>query len=487
MNTAETVAAIDVGSTAVKGVVLSRDGTLLADHEVPLETVRSAPGWAEQDAQSWWIACEELVAAWKVSGVDLRTLRALSVSGQMQDVVLTRQGEACGPALLYSDSRAGHEERLVTAALGLDVAAATGNPAGAASVLPKLLWLRRHRPDVLAGGPRLHAGAKDYLIERLCGAHVCDHTTAATTGLYDLERGRWNGEWLTALKLDVALPELRWPHEIAGRLGDAAAARLGLPTGLPVLTGLGDAGAATLGAGVSQPGEHYVYVGTSGWVGAVIGHAPVQQGVFRLPLLSADRRLAVAPLTNAGSVHRWATDVFAGGHYDDMERLVRAASPARLLCLPYLAGERSPIDDPRARGVFFGVDPRTTPGDFARSALEGVAYALRATAERLGASGGTTVTLLGGGARSAAWCQIMADVLGTDLSVPNDAALLPVLGSAYTAFQHLGWATSFSEYRGKILDTGSASIFRADPGRRALYDAGFGRFQGLYPALQALY
>ena len=171
------------------------------------------------------------------------------------------------------------------------------------------------------------------LIERLCGAHVSDHTTAATTGLYDLQRATWCGGWLGAVGLQVRLPELRWPHELAGRVHSGAAAT-GLPEGLAVVTGLGDAGAATLGAGVLGAGERYVYLGTSGWVGAVQRRAAgtPSAGLFRLPLLQADEVLAVAPLKNVGSAHRWATEAFAGGDYARLEALVARAEPATLLC-----------------------------------------------------------------------------------------------------------------------------------------------------------
>ncbi|GAA4003779.1 FGGY family carbohydrate kinase [Deinococcus rubellus] len=484
----QAVAAIDVGSSAVKGVVLSHTGEVLAEHEVALFTNRPAHHQVEQDPQAWWRACQLLVQAWRQSGVDLSTLRALSLSGQMQDLVLTRQGVAGGPAILYSDTRAEQEEAELAGLLGTDPAQATGNPHSGASVLPKLLWLKRHQPAALLGRPRLHVGAKDVLIERLCGAHVTDHTTAATTGLYALGRSSWLAEWIWTLELGVQLPALRWPTDLAGRIHAEAAAELGLPLNLPVLTGIGDAGATALGAGQAQIGERHIYLGTSGFIGVVTRpDAASHPGVFRLPLLSAAEVLAVAPLTNAGSVWRWAAQVFAGGDDAALEALVRHATPATLLCLPYLAGERSPVNDPQARGVYFGLGVETGPGDLARAALEGVAYALKATAEQLQASGGEAVTLLGGGSRSQAWCQIVADVLGSDALVPQRASLLPVLGSAYPAFAFLGWSESLAAYRQQVLDHQPAQHYRADTARTDLYTAQFARFQQIYPAVRALF
>ncbi|WP_019588696.1 xylulokinase [Deinococcus apachensis] len=486
------VAAVDVGTTSVKGVVLNASGTLLATHEVLIETWQPAPGHVEQDPITWWTALVDLCAAWRSQGVPLETLSALSLSGQMQDVALTRSGVSSHPALLYSDSRAAMEAAEVVALLGVDPAVATGNPYGATSVLPKLRWLARHAPGVLEGRPHLHVGAAGVLIERLCGVHVTDHTTAATTGFYDLQRAAWRDEWLGPLGLDVQLPQLRWPHELAGQVSAEASASTGLPEGLPVLTGLGDAGATTLGAGVSSEGERYVYLGTSGWVGAVQRRQPTLagEGLFRLPLRDPDEVLAVAPLSNVGSAHQWAAQTFAGGDYVALEVLVAGAEPAALLCLPYLAGERSPVSDPHARGVFVGVEAHSGPGELARAVLEGVAYALKATGETLGANRAPesgAVPLLGGGTRSAAWCQILADILGSPVRVPPDAALLPVLGSAYTAFAFLGWTPSFAAYRAQVLESRAGTCYTPDPARAARYAAGYARWMELYPAVRSLF
>lgn len=491
MKLEEAVAAIDVGSGAVKGVVLGQDGRLWAEHTVTLETQKPLPGHAEQDPLSWWAALEEICRAWASAGVPLAQLRALVLTGQMQTVVLSQGGQPTGPALLYSDVRATTEAAELEAILGDarlgDVAAQTGNPSTAASVLPKVLWLRQHAPYRLTGLPHLHVGAKDMLIEQLTGVHLTDHTTAATTGLYDLRANRWHRNWPQRLGLNLALPALRWPSELAGRIQAREATRLGLPAGLPVLTGLGDAGATTLGAGIGQPGERYAYLGTSGWLGTVIRDLERPASGFRLPLLEPGPVLAVAPLTNAGSVHQWAANVFAAGDYQQLERLMNQVISTDLICLPYLAGERSPVQDPHARGVFLGVGPETSPGTLARAVLEGVAYALRATAEGQNEAPVGPLPLLGGGSRSAVWCQILADVFRTPVKVPARASLLPVLGAASTAFVYLGWTPSYAAYRSDILSDKGDAIFRPDSERADQHDRQFIRFQRLYPAVRNLF
>lgn len=486
----ETVLAIDVGTTALKGVVLARSGEVLANAEVALSTSRPAEGHVEQDAESWWQALTTLCRDWTRAEVDLLGVRALILTGQMQDVVLTREAVPTTPAILYSDLRAEQEAGDVAARLGLDLAVVTGNPFTAASVLPKLLWLSRHAPQVLTGRPRLHVGAKDVLIERLCGAHVTDHTTAATTGLYDLAGGDWREDWLSTLVPGVQLPELRWPQEVAGRLPAAVARHLGLPDDLPVLTGLGDAGATTLGAGVSRPGEHYLYLGTSGWVGTVHpqGVGRPEQG-FRLPLLTPEDWLVVAPISNAGSAHRWAAETFAEGSFERLEALMTLAPASDLLCLPYLTGERSLTQELHTQGVFLGVDGHTRRGSLARAVLEGVAFTLRETAERLGPrlTGQQSLTMLGGGARSAAWRGIISGVFGTSVQVPEQPSLLPVLGGAYPAFRHLGWSGSFADYQRQVLTVQLSAVQALVPEGAAHYDRQYRRFQAARTALHTLW
>lgn len=478
----ETVLSIDVGTTALKGVLLARSGELLADGEGTLQTSRSSEGHLEQDPDSWWRALATLCNEWTQAGVELRGVRALVLSGQMQDLVLTREAVPAAPAILYSDARAVREVDEAASRLGLDPALATGNPFTAASLPPKLLWLSRHAPQTLTGRPRLHVGAKDVLIERLCGAHVTDHTAAATTGLYDLARGRWYESWMDTLAPGVQLPRLRWPCEVAGLLFPGPAESLGLPESIPVLTGLGDAGATTLGAGVSRAGERYLYLGTSGWVGTVISQRLSRAGEgFRLPLLNLGEVLAVAPISNAGSAHRWAAQTFAGGSYEELERLMMRAPASDLLCLPSVKGEHPPVNDPRAWGIFHGVDPRTDAGTLAHAVLEGVAFALRQTAERLGTRRPEqqTLTVLGGGTRSVTWRKVIADVFGMTVRVPGQAALLPVLGGAYPAFRHLGWTGSVAEYQRQVLTSQERALQPPSPALAAHYDLKYARFQEL--------
>ena len=173
------VAAVDIGTTAVKGVVLDSTGTLIAAHEVPLETRRPAAGWVEQDPGAWWAALVDVCAAWRAQGIALDTLAALSLSGQMQDVALTRAGVPTSPALLYSDGRAGAEAAEVAALLGVDPATATGNPYGETSVLPKLRWLARHVPGALEGGDNSRRGKRTAFKSMATGAALASEALSA--------------------------------------------------------------------------------------------------------------------------------------------------------------------------------------------------------------------------------------------------------------------------------------------------------------------
>ena len=267
---ASLIASLDIGSSAVKAGLVSADGRLHHVCSVAYPTSNLPAG--EQHADDWWRAFVAVLQGWWSAGVHADSIAALTFSGQMQDLVtLDAQGEPVRPAILYSDTRAGAAALEIEQRLGRDeIHRVTRNPFNGASVLPKLLHLRTQESAAWARTRRIAVGAKDHVIGRLTGRHVTDPTTAATTGLYDIERGAWATDWLATLGLDAALlPELLDAGARAGGVTAAAAASTGLRLDCPVLCGLGDAAATTLGAGLVDASQCYAYLGTSGWVARV--------------------------------------------------------------------------------------------------------------------------------------------------------------------------------------------------------------------------
>ena len=447
------IASFDIGSSAIKAVLVDRQ--CRSHHPCSRDYAPSDDAPGEQDPQLWWDAFCELLQEWRMQGVDTQSLVALTFSGQMQDMIaLDTQGDAVRPAVLYMDARAGEQAAKVAAVVGqTHIDQTTRNPFNAASVLPKILHLKDHEPAYFRQTAQVLVGAKDFIIYRLTGAAVTDHTTAATTGMYDFDHGRWANAWMADLHLDhLRLPALHLAGEVVGQVHEAAAQVTGLPQGLDVMCGLGDAAATTLGAGMTHASQSYAYLGTSGWVATLAqkfhrGDIPL----FLLPYPEPGWHIRIGPISNAGSVHRWALqftgmDTEAQG-YTVLESLVAASkTDPNLVFLPYLSPERLPVATDKPQGSFVGLYLQTTRADMLRAVLEGVALSLHWACEEVQAAESETLLVVGGATRSAAWMQILADVWNKPVIAHQDSTYLACLGAAATAAVSLGWASSASEF-----------------------------------------
>lgn len=488
------VASIDIGTTVVKGVLIDRYGNLHGEISVPLDTLRNEKGWIEQDPEAWWSAVVRIGLSWSDAGHAER-IRCMAFSGQMQDLIVTDgNGRALRPAILYSDGRAGDEAARVKSLLSEpEIRAVTGNHFDGTFPLAKIIWLRNHEPDVYGKARHFLFGSKDPVILRLTGRAVADPTTGATTGLMDIRARRWASEWLERLNLPAdRLPDLVPAREAAGHVLPEASRETGFPAGVPVLAGVGDAGASTLGAGVLSEGELYTYLGTTGWVAAHV-REPVEtvSGLFHLAHPADGGFIATAPIFSAGGVHQWAVRALAGAP-DDYAGFERLAAECRrdlnpVLFLPYLGGERCPVQDPHATGAFLGLTMNVSKADLAAAALEGISMAIRQVRDVLlpGAKP-DEMTVVGGGAKSAMWMQILADVGGMDIAVSQNAQFLPALGAASLGFVHLGWAAGFASFREHVLKTAAVQRFKPDPALAGHYDAKYATYCRMYETIKPL-
>lgn len=527
---------IDVGTSAVKAAVLDPSGHVVVQASSPLATHLAAGGVMEQDPEAWWAAATEAVEALHGMAATLSQVRRLVLTGQMQDLTLTDAvGQALRLTLLYGDQRAATEAAEVLERVAPDgggealLVARTGNLQDASGLLAKLLWLQHHEPDVLAGAERLFLGAGDLLAFRLTGEHVCDTTTASTTGLMDLDtRQPLPDALFDNLGLHGLRPRL--PRFVPGgaRVGvvsSGAGAATPSPgsawrglAGVPVHLAPGDAGATTVGAGSGEPGAASGYVGTSGWLSfSATARGDPAAGVFTLAHARQGRFVHIAPLLTAGGNLAWARSLLdadaspAGG--DGFETLIERAlarPPARLLYLPYLQGERSPFRDPSARGAFIGLTPDTNKDDLLRAVLEGVAMAYRHALEALvpgshdprderavtrggeddGARGdargaaerqeASELVLTGGGTRSAAWCKLFATVLGRTVVVPEGPEAVGLRGALRCAQVADGLAPDFA-----LPITGAR--FPPDQALRPAYDRLFGPFRDAHQDLRQVF
>ena len=489
----DTILAIDIGTTGAKAALVTRDGALLASALATYPTHTAAGNVVEQTPQDWWDAvCAALRDIWANAPADV-TVAAVILSGQMQDTIPLGDADAVGPAILYSDSRAQAEAVVIEQLVGVaELTAITGNAQGAASVLAKWRWLATHAPVQLVATRTILLGSHDYVTWRLCGVRSADPTTAATTGLLDWRTRTWATSLLDQLELDTALlPALHAAGTPIGAVSTAAAPATGLRAGTPVLQGVGDLGATTVGVGAAEPGALYAYLGTSGWIAAsqdAVTPMPAR-GVFTICHPQPGRYIQVAPVLTAGGNLEWLRRALATVEsdppaYTRLNTLAAQAQPGSggVLYLPYLNGERSPFSDPLARAGFLGISGATTQADLVRAVMEGTAFAYRALREALRVTQHGPLVLAGGGAQSPVWAQILADVLGNPVQVaaaPGDA---PARGAALIAGRALGWYASLTP--GEDFSPAQARYTPLEPNVRR-YDRLYAVFDGLYPALQA--
>jgi xylulokinase len=496
----EALIAVDIGTSGAKATLVTRQGRIIASANAEYSTQVDGAR-VEQNPDDWWQATCTSLRSLPLKADGLQPA-GIVLSGQMQDLILV--GPESGPAILYSDVRAQPEAQQLFARLGEDyLCRVTANLQDASSLLAKLLWLKTHQPQRYQSAERLLIGAHDYIAWRLSGVSAADYTTAATTGLFHFQENRWAVELLEALGLRSDwLADLAPAEAQVGQVTAEAAQATGLPEGLPVIHGAGDAATATLGAGAGISGRFYVYLGTSGWLAASCEGLPADPhtGIFNLRHPDPARLILIGPMLTAAGNFEWLRRQFGelemaacgqpGADAYDLLNQIGGSSPAGsqgIFYLPYLAGERAPFRDPHARGVFLGLSASTTRADLYRALLEGVAYAMRSIRLAMAPDDGSTLdslNLVGGGARSTLWPQIFADVFNCDVNVLAEPENVSARGAALIGGKALGWFETYQP--GQDFFPVQAS-YRPTPAAVETYDRLFEVFRQLYPALQPVF
>ena len=448
---------LDVGTSAVKGVAIDEEGRVLATASAEYPLSRPQPGWSEQDPEDWWRATEDVLGRLPDGPVGL--------SGQMHGlVVLDSEQRLLRPAILWNDQRTAAECAEIEEGIGLrQLLELTGNRALTGFTAPKLLWLRRHEPE-LYGRIRHVLLPKDYVRLRLTGELAVDVADASGTLLFDVGRRTWSEEVCAALEVPLEwLPPVYESTEIAGA---------------------GDQAAAALGVGIARPGAVSVVLGTSGVIfGALPGYEHDHEGRLHAFCHAVpDTWHAMGVMLSAAGSAAWLRGILSAG-LTDLESEAAQWPPGSegLLFAPYLAGERTPHPDPKARGAFVGLSVRHDRGALWRAMLEGVAYALRDSLELLRELGARPESgrVSGGGARSELWLRILASVLGLPLETTESEE-----GSAFGAALLAG-------VRAGVFSDADDAVARCVRVRRRIdpdwdYDDGYRRFRRLYPTLRPL-
>lgn len=482
---------IDIGTSGTKVILAGENGQIVASAFAGYPLVQPQPGWAEQDPELWWQATVAGIREiWAKSGLDGNQVDAIGLSGQMHGAVLLDEDyHILRPAILWCDQRTGEECAWITETIGTEkLFAWTGNPALPGFTAPKLLWVRRHEPDVF-GRIKHVLLPKDYIRFRLTGEMATEVSDASGTLLFNVARRCWSDEMMSALDIREAwLPRVYESTEISGSITNSASSLTGLRTGTPVVGGGGDQAAGAIGAGIVESGLLSVALGTSGVVFAATDEARILSGsglhAFCHAVPSQWHLMGV--MLAAGASLQWLRNIMDPGiSYDVMtERAAGVKAGCEgLLYLPYLLGERTPHPDPFARGAFIGLTMRHETGHLARAVMEGVAFGLRDSLELMKELGvpAQEVRVSGGGARSALWRQILADIFEIPVTMVNSSEG-PAFGAALLAGTGVGIFSSVEEACRKTIKV----VSRQEPNlpMREVYDQGYALYKSLYPLLR---
>jgi xylulokinase len=488
------VVGVDVSTTATKAVLQDAEGTVRAVGMSAYSYETPHPLWSEQDPAHWWEATRIAVRqALEAADTDAEAVEAVGLTGQMHGLVaLDDRDEVLRPAILWNDQRTGAECDAIRGIIGRRrLIEITGNDALPGFTAPKLLWLRRHEPDVWASIAHVLL-PKDFVRLRLTGEHALDRADGSGTILFDLAARDWSPEILDALAIEPRwLPPTFEGPMVTGTITEGAASATGLRAGIPVVAGGGDQAAAAVGVGSVVPGVSSLSLGTSG-VLFTTTEGPAIESEGRLHAFChavPDRWHLMGVMLSAAGSLRWYRDALAPGvAFEELVEEAAEVPPGSdgLLFLPYLTGERTPYPDPLARGAFVGLTVHHGRAHLTRAVLEGVAFGMRDSLELMRAAGiqpPDQIRATGGGSRSALWRRILADVLGASI-VTTPTAEGAAQGAATLAAVGAGWFDTIQDACRALVRIGETTPPSETGGA---YTNAYARYRELYPALAATF
>jgi len=483
---------IDVSTTSAKALLVDELGAVVGSASSELSLSTPQPLWSEQDPYEWWRATvqsirQALIQA-KVSG---EAVHAVGLTGQMHGLVLLdAQKNVLRPAILWNDQRTSAECEEITRKVGFEhLLHLTGNKALTGFTAPKILWVRKHEPEIYARAAHILL-PKDYVRLCLTDDYAVDKADGSGMMLFDLKQRDWSNELLETLEIPREwLPKTYEGQEITGEISQEAARQTGLKARTPVVAGGGDQAAQAVGVGAVTPGIVALTLGTSGVVFASTGE-PFIENEGRLHAfchaVPGIWHLMGVMLSAAGSL-KWYRDILAPGVlFDDLLAPAQdiPAGSEGLFFLPYLTGERTPHPDPLARAAFVGLTIRHSRHHMTRAVLEGVAFGLRDNMELIRSAGLgeiRQVRVSGGGARSPLWRQILSDVMAVELVTVNTTE-----GAAYGAALLAGVGAGSWRTVAESCQATVNTVERTQPQPWAVkqYEQAYQLYRQLYPALK---
>ncbi len=480
----------DLGTSALKLLLVDEFGNIEKRVSKEYEVHYPAPGWSEQSPQDWWSAFVSGVKE-LLREIDRNTVCGIGVGGQMHGlVILDEKDQVIRPAILWNDGRTAKQTEYLNDTVGTKVLAdATANIAFAGFTAPKLLWMRESEPENFAKINKVML-PKDYLNYRLTGSHCTDYSDASGMLLLDVEHKCWSGKMLEVCGLrEDQMPKLYESYQVVGTLLPRIADELGLSQ-IPVVAGGGDNAVAAVGTGTLEAGKCNISLGTSGTVFIPTeSFVPTENHSIHNFCHANGKYHLMGCILSAASCNKWFCEsILDTDDYDATQRGISSDDLGNnhVYFLPYLMGERSPINDTDARGTFLGMRADTKREDMVLSVLEGVAFAIRQNLE-VARSMGVKIdrsTVCGGGARSELWCRILCNVLNIPLDIPKTEEG-PGYGGAMLAMVGTGRYSDPEECAKAMLSVQKTVL--PDPELTARYEIQYRKFEKIYPAIKNLF
>ena len=477
----ELLLGVDVGTSSTKGVLARPDGEVVATAERTHNLSMPRPGWAEHDAEDVWWAdfvsiCRELlgkadsgVAAVCTSGIGACVLPA------------DENGKPLRQAILYGiDTRAEWEIDELNDRYGREaLLERCGSVLTTQAVGPKILWLRRNEPEVWEKTRKFFM-ANSFIAHRITGEYVLDHHSASQCDpLYDVHEYAWIDEYAEEIAPNLPLPRLLWPAEVVGEVSREGAEASGIPAGTPVAAGTIDAWSEGASVGVQNPGDLMLMYGTTMFMIEVLKEPLHHPGLWGTTGILPESHNLAAGMATSGALTGWLRKISGDLPYEKLTEEAAAAPPGSdaLVVLPYFAGERTPIFDPKARGLISGLTMSHGRGHLYRAMLEATAYAVRHIFEymREAGGGGERLVAVGGGTKGGLWTQIVSDVTGRPQDLPEET-IGAAYGDALLAARAVGLTAPDADWS-KV----SAAV-EPNEENRDLYDELYLVYRELYPA-----
>lgn len=480
---------IDLGTSSIKLVVMDENGDIKATAGGEYGLSFPKPGWSEQAPQEWW---EQMEASMKKlrSQCDIKEIAGISFAGQMHGLVLLDENDkVIRPAILWNDGRTKEECDYLNKTVGREkISAYTANMALTGFTAPKILWVKKHEPDNFARISKIML-PKDYLAYLLSGVHCTDVSDASGMLLMDVEHKCWSKEMLELCGIkEEQLAKIFESYEVVGTIKKEMAERLGLSEQVNIIAGAGDNAAGAVGTGTIKHGMCSVSLGTSGTVFVASERFAVDKdnALHMFAHANGKYHLMGCMLSAASSNKWWMDDIIGTREYAAEQEKITALGENHVYYLPYLMGERTPHNNPNARGTFVGMTLDTTRVDMTQAVLEGVAFALRDSIEIARSLGVKIdrVRAMGGGAKSRLWRMMLANIMNVTVESINSEEG-PGYGSAILAAVGCGAFKTVEEAGEQLIRV--VEEIKPETELVAKYEEKYKVFRKLYPALSPVF